>query len=62
MKQKLALFKTEKYVAVVLDEVKIKQGLIYDRNHSTISGLTYLGSANNALIRLSKLDTGPSCC
>ena len=37
----------QKYVAVVLDEVKIKEGLVYDKNDCAIIGFTNLGSAHS---------------
>ena len=40
---------SQKYVAVVFDEVKIKEGIVYDKNECGIIGFTDLGDINNTL-------------
>ena len=49
MRQKLTLQDWQKYAAVVCDEVKIKQGLVYDKNECALIGFTDLGSVNNSV-------------
>lgn len=39
----------KKYVAVVFDEMKIKEGIVYDKNECIIIGFTDLGNVNNTL-------------
>lgn len=39
----------QKYVSVVFDEVKIKEGIVFDKNECVIVGFTNLGSVNNTL-------------
>lgn len=38
----------QKYVAVVFDEMKVKEGLVYDKNECKIIGFIDLGPVNNA--------------
>ena len=38
-----------KYVAVIFDEVKIKEGIVYDKTECGIIGFTDLGDVNNTL-------------
>ena len=47
---------------MVFDEVKIKQGLVYDKNKCAIIGFTDLGSVNNTLHMFEQrvTDTGPN--
>ena len=40
---------SQKYVAVVFDEVIIKEGIVYDKNECVIIGFTDLGNVNNIL-------------
>ncbi len=39
----------EKYISVVFDEVKIKEGMIYDKHNCKIIGFVDLGSMNSSL-------------
>ena len=40
----------QKYVAVVFDEVKVKEGIVYDKRASRIVGFVDFGDVNNALL------------
>ena len=40
---------SRKYVAVVFDEMKIKEGIVYDKNECVIIGFTDLGNVNSTL-------------
>ena len=40
----------QKYVAVVFDEMKIKEGIVYDKNECKIVGFVDLGAVNNTLM------------
>jgi hypothetical protein len=39
----------QKYVAVVYDEIKIKEGLVYDKHEHKVTGFSDLGTINNTL-------------
>ena len=40
----------QKYVAIVFDEMKIKEGIVYDKHESKIVGFVNLGAVNNTLM------------
>ena len=39
----------QKYVAVIFDEMKIKEGIVFDKHECKIIGFVDLGTVNNAL-------------
>ena len=45
-----ALQEWQTYVAVVLDEVKVKEGIVYNKHDCKIIGLGDVGDVNNALL------------
>ena len=47
-----SLPESRRYVSLILDEMKIKQGLIYNKYSGSIIGFTDLGDVNNELARL----------
>ena len=47
----------KKYVAVVFDEVKIREDLVYNKHTSEIIGFLDLGDVNNQLNSLSDVAT-----
>lgn len=55
----------QKYVTVVFDEMKIREGLVYDKHGCTIVGFVDVGTVNNALLSFerslndSKSDAAP---
>lgn len=52
----------KKYISIVFDEIKIKEGMIYDKNECRIVGFMDLGCVNNSLLSfeqsLNDSDTG----
>ena len=48
------------YVALILDEVHIKEDLVYDKHDGTLIGFTNLGEINNHLMKFEKSLTGES--
>lgn len=40
----------QKYVTIVFDEVKAKEGVVYDKYESRIVGFVDFGNVNNALL------------
>ena len=40
----------EKHISVVFDEMKIKEGLVYNKNEGRIVGFVDLGAVNNTLV------------
>ena len=46
-----------KYVCLLLDEVRIKEDLVYDKHSSQIIGFINLGDVNNQLLRFQQLQT-----
>ena len=48
----ISLPESRKYVSVILDEMKIKEGLVYNKHSGNIIGFTDLGDVNNEVMRL----------
>ena len=47
------------YVAVVFDEMKVKEGIVYDKHNLQVVGFVNLGDANNQLVAFQQqLETG----
>ena len=44
----------QKYVAVVFDEVKVKEGIVYNKHDCRIVGFVDVGDVNNALLEFEK--------
>ena len=53
-----ALPEFQKYVCLVMDEVKVKEDLVYDKNTAEIIGFTNLGYINNQLSELEWTEKG----
>ena len=47
----------QKYVAVVFDEVKIKEGIVYDKHECRIVGFVDFGDVNSALMKFEEPTT-----
>ena len=47
----------QKYVCLLMDEVRIKEDLVYDKHSSQIIGFINLGHVNNQLLRFQRLQT-----
>ena len=47
----------QKYVCLLMDEVRIKEDLVYDKHSSQIIGFINLGDVNNQLLRFQQLQT-----
>ena len=43
---------SRRFVAVILDEMKIKEGLVYNKYSGEIIGFTHLGDINDELMKL----------
>ena len=39
------------YCALLMDEMKIKSGLVFDKHHGTFTGFVNLGSVNDDIVR-----------
>ena len=50
----------QKYVAVIFDEMKIKEGIVFDKHECKIIGFVDLGTVNNALRSFEQSIGGPS--
>ena len=50
--------KFQKYVCLVMDEVKVKEDLVYDKNTAEIIGFTNLNHTNNLLSELERSEKG----
>ena len=48
----------KKYVAVVFDEVKVKEGIVYDKHECRIVGFVDFGDVNNALLAFERSMNG----
>ena len=50
----------KKYIAVVFDEVRVKDGIVYDKHNSRIVGFVDLGEVNNTLLSFERSLQGKS--
>ena len=50
--EKMAIPENRKYVVLLFDEMKVKEGLVYNKTSGEIIGFTDLGDINNQLLRL----------
>jgi len=50
--ERLSLPDSRKFVSLLIDEMKIKEGLVYNKHSGEIVGFTSLGDINNDLLRL----------
>ena len=41
-----------RFVSLILDEMKIKEGLVYNKHSGEMIGFTHLGDINNELMKL----------
>ncbi len=42
----------QRFVSLILDEMKIKEGLVYNKHSGEMIGFTHLGDINNELVKL----------
>ena len=54
-----ALPSSRRFVALILDEMKIKEGLVYNKYSGEIIGFTHLGDINDKLMKLEQGDHPP---
>ena len=57
--EKLKLPPERKYVGLLLDEMKVKEGLVYNKTTGEIVGFTDLGDVNEQLLRLEQGGENP---
>ena len=57
--EKLKLSAERQYVGVLIDEMKVKEGLVYNKISGEIVGFTNLGDVNEQLLRLEQGDEHP---
>ena len=57
--EKLNLPAERKYVGLLIDEMKVKEGLVYNKLSGEIVGFTNLGDVNDQLLRLEQGDEHP---
>jgi len=50
----------QKYVAVIFDEMKIKEGIVFDKHECKIIGFVDLGTVNNALCSFEQAISDPN--
>ena len=50
--RQLSLPGTRKFVALLIDEMKVKEGLVYNKHTGEIVGFTSLGDINDNLLQL----------
>jgi len=50
----MKLSELKRYVSLIIDEMKIKEGLVYNKHSGKVIGFTDLGDINNELIQLEK--------
>ena len=50
----------QKYVCLVLDEVRVKEGLVYDKHSLQVIGFVNLGDINNQLLNFERAQTNNS--
>ena len=50
--RQLSLPNTRKFVALLIDEMKVKEGLVYNKHTGEIVGFTSLGDINDNLLKL----------
>ena len=50
-----------KYVSILLDEMKIKEGLVYNKFSGEVIGFTDLGTINDEFASLEQNEASPSC-
>ena len=50
----MKLSESKRYVSLIIDEMKIKEGLVYNKHSGKVIGFTDLGDINNELIQLEK--------
>ena len=56
---KMSIDKSRKYVALLVDEMKVKEGLVYNKNCGEVIGFVSLGDINQQLLMLEQQeDTG----
>lgn len=48
-----------RFVCLILDEMKIKEGLVYNKHSGELIGFTHLGDINNELMKLERGDKRP---
>ena len=53
----MKLSESKKYVSLIIDEMKIKEGLVYDKQCGKVTGFVDLGDINNDLIQLEQKAT-----
>ena len=56
----LSLPENRKYVGIIIDEMKVKEGLVFDKYTGEVIGFTNLGDVNNNLLQLENEDEHPS--
>ena len=49
----------KRFVCLILDEMKIKEGLVYNKHSGDLIGFTHLGDINNDLMKLERGDERP---
>ena len=50
----------QKYVCLVFDEVRVKEGLVYDKHSLQVIGFVNLGDINNQLLKFERAQTSNS--
>ena len=49
---KIESLSENRFVSLILDEMKIKEGLVYSKHPEEVIGFTHLGDLNNELMKL----------
>ena len=52
----LSLPENRKYVGIIIDEMKVKEGLVFNKYTGEVIGFTNLGDVNNNLLQLENED------
>lgn len=54
-----SLPENRRFVSLILDEMKIKEGLVYNKHSGEMIGFTHLGDINNELMKLEQGNERP---